>query len=153
MSSDEIAKLHQLFKEGALTEQEYEAQKQALLGGKGKAKKKWSWWVKLPIVLIAIGVGMNGLMGIAGGDAKEVPKCDHADARDLMQNAIEKNPAANTSTLRLLDLTEAREVSYSAEKKERICTGVAFLNSGKAAVRYRMWLSANNRLLIEVNEL
>lgn len=153
MSSDEIAKLHQLFKEGALTEQEYEAQKQALLGGKAKAKRKWPWWVKLPIALIALGIGINGLMGIGGDDAKQVPKCDHGDARDLMKNAIEKNATANTSTLRLLDLTDTREVSYSAEKKERVCTGVAFLNSGRATVRYRMWLSANNRLLIEVNEL
>lgn len=153
MSSDEIAKLHQLFKEGALTEQEYEAQKQALLGSQPKAKKRWPWWVKLPIALIAIGVGINGLMGITESDPKEVPKCSETGARDLMKSAIENNAASNANTLKLLDLIDTREVSYSAETKERVCQGVAFLNSGKARVRYRMWISANKRLLIEVNEL
>jgi hypothetical protein len=152
MSSDEIAKLHQLFKDGALTEQEYEAQKRTVLGGANTAKKKWPMWARLSIAAIGIVVGVSGLMGIKNGSSKDVPKCEHPDARALMQNAIEKNATANAATLRLLDLTDTKELSYSDEKKERRCNGVAFLNSGRIGVNYRMWLTSNGSLLIEVNE-
>jgi hypothetical protein len=109
-------------------------------------------WVRVPLVLVGLTVGGTIFLNTLRDSPAGVPKCDAADARELMKNAIEQNASANTSTLRLLDLTDTSELSYSAEKKERLCQGMAFLNSGKTAVQYRMWLTANNRMLIEVNE-
>lgn len=153
MTSDEIAKLHQLHKDGALTEAEFQAQKQALLGGKTKTKKRWPWWVRVPLALVGLTVGGIYLLDALSGNPKGVPQCGEAIARELMKNAIEQNASANTATLRLLDLTDVKELSFSADKKERVCTGTAFLNSGKARVNYRIWITSNNRLLIDVREL
>ena len=139
--AEELVKLAELRDKGVLTAKEFEKQKQAVLAGK-PARRRRRWWL-FPLFLIGLIGVIIGLVnaGKHGSNVSSevIPTCDSSDAQELVKGAIEKNPSANLTTLRLLSLDQTKELSYDQEKPERVCTGRATLNSGEEQIQYRMY--------------
>ena len=145
--TDELAKLDELRKKGALTPAEFETQKKALL--RRTQKRKIPWIVRIPLALAGLVIAYLSLSDLS--DANSVPPCDSAGARAALKNAFERNATANAITLQLLDLQNTREVSFNEAGKERRCTATALLNAGRRDISYRLWRTQNKTLLVEVN--
>jgi len=132
-------------------------------GRKGEAKRV-SVWFKLFFVAAVFFVWASilarpqgdadygsGDTNAIGSIADLLPRCDSADARALINDAITNNVANNIATLRLLDVTEVQEIS--ATDGERRCNATLFLNSGSERVGYRMFPSSDrSMMLIEIVE-
>ena len=104
-------------------------------------------WFKIAFaifVLIAWGMNLGRLGG--GTSSASVPACNSSSAKGVVKNAIERNAAG--ANLRLLELKDTKEISFDASKPERLCGGVAVLNSGDEAIRYRLWLTADKRMIL-----
>jgi len=74
--AEELAKLEELRKQGALTQTEFDQQKKTLL--KGGKKKRMPWLVRIPIALIGALVLYVSISNIA--DSNTVPACDSSSA-------------------------------------------------------------------------
>ena len=104
-------------------------------------------WFKIAFAIFAVIAWVTNLNGIGGGTGSaSVPTCSSSSAKGVVKNAIERNAAG--ANLRLLELKDTKEISFDAAKPERLCGGVAVLNSGDEAIRYRLWLTADKKMVL-----
>ncbi|MGE0271514.1 MAG: SHOCT domain-containing protein [Alphaproteobacteria bacterium] len=104
-------------------------------------------WFKLAFVIIAIiAWGMNLDKIVGGSTTASVPACDSGRAKGVVKDAVERNAAG--ASLRLLELKDTKELFFDSVKPERLCAGIAVLNSGDEAIRYRLWLTADKKMIL-----
>lgn len=104
-------------------------------------------WFKIIFAVLVVVVWAANLNGIVSGTrTASVPACDSRSAKNVVKDAIERN--ADGASLRLLDLRDVKELFYDSDKPERLCEGIAVLNSGNQAIRYRLWLSADRKAIL-----
>lgn len=155
MSSDEIAKLHQLFKDGALTQEEYDRQKQTILGKRQAKPWRKTWWGRSLVALAVIGgvaIGLDGILGLSGTGAK-LPNCNSSEARETLVGAFNQSQFAKQHNLSVIELAQISELS--ASDNLRTCQAqVTMNNTEKEWVTYKLEPRERGRfmLLFEVVE-
>lgn len=87
-------------------------------------------------IVCLIGVGYCATLARS---ATTIPGCDSRVAESVVRDAIENGVASRLVNLRLLALQAPSEVSYNEAKLERRCKAKALLNSGTAAIKYRLY--------------
>lgn len=99
--------------------------------------------------LVIIGVGYWALFL----KSSTLPTCDSASAESVVRDAIENSVESRLVNHRLLRLRNQSQLSYNERKLTRVCKGVAILNSGEVAIRYRLYkVSASDaNFFVEVN--
>ncbi len=90
----------------------------------------------LLVFVCLIGVGYCATLA---RPATTIPVCDSRVAESVVRDAIENGVASRLVNLRLLALQAPSEVSYNEAKLERRCKAKALLNSGTAAIKYRLY--------------
>jgi hypothetical protein len=104
-------------------------------------------WFKIAFAIFVLIAWAMNLGGIGGGSSvASVPACDSSRAKTVVKDAIERNGAG--ANLRLLELKDTKELFFDSAKPERLCGGVAVLNSGDEAIRYRLWLTADKKMIL-----
>ncbi len=156
---EQLSKLAELHKNGVLSDKEFNNQKSKLL------KKKKNWWLRIPIAIIGLCVGIYSLGNIhpssgttsnsTPAQLTDLPSCDSSDAQDMLAGAFKNNASANVATITLLSLTDQKQMTATNSPPERDCTATAFLNSGKQNILYKLYFANPNdtsTMLVEVSE-
>lgn len=163
---EQLERLARLRGEGALNDEEFEAQKATLLASASALKaEKPNIPPAIAAVIFIIALGVGGLVVkalwpkdelpaaeslIPVASTPTIPVCDSADVRSAVTNAIEQNASSNIATLRLLDMTNVSEIA--ANEAERLCAATLVLNSGEVQTRVRVSLSTQGETLVMVGQ-
>ncbi|WP_246687904.1 MULTISPECIES: hypothetical protein [unclassified Methylobacterium] len=137
---DPFERLAELHRRGALHDADYEDQKRRLREPR-RPKTRWTgWWWKAPALLLVVWfIWPRGSTGF--------PTCDARSTRDLVRRAIEGADDNRQVNRKLLALDEIRELSFDADKRDRLCTGTAVLNSGERAIVWRLYARGGSILV------
>jgi len=137
--ADEIQKLHELRRQGALTDAEFEKRKSALLsaGPTQPARKKRRWLLRSILGLGGLALMISGLTSLGGGG--KIPACDSSFAQDLVKDAVAASPVGKANGLSVVALSDIAEVGWDEPGQVRQCTATTRLNSAETApVAYQL---------------
>ncbi len=101
-------------------------------------------------VPIALAMSLGFTLSACDQKLTEIPKCDDADARESVRKVIEENPNQQAK-LKMLDLTNIKEVAYDEAKPERQCSATVTLNTGEENILYRFWFASDKTVLVQVD--
>lgn len=148
--TEQLERLAALRERGALTEDEFQNQKQAVLAGSGKAKRKKRWWPRLLL-------GIAGLVGLAvaiidAATPDTAPECNSSAAESYVKDAVANAPSSRVLNLQLLSLASQEQISFDEASGERRCRATAAFNTGIQKITYRFFKQAKDAsYLVEVN--
>lgn len=153
---DELERLFKLKESGALSEEQYKKQVDAVLAGKKQEKPKkswrWRWWNwALAIVLVVVWVGY-----VTESDrvtvAKTVPECASPDSKASVKYTFDEAPYAKEAHVTAVTITKAVQISYDAEKRVRECAALLTMSNGaEEGITFRMFFDAEGNRLIQLD--
>lgn len=103
----------------------------------------------LRAVPVALVMSLGFTLSACDQTLTEIPKCDDANAKESVRKVIEENPNQQAK-LKMLDLTNIKEVSYDEAKPERKCSATVTLNTGDENILFRFWFSSDKTVLVQV---
>ena len=147
--ADEIAKLAALRDQGALSAEQFEAEKRRVLGQSGQAPKV-IWYkrrsYRIVTVILAIVILAYHLFGKSDG----LPKCGSSVAVTTLKKAIDQSQFARNLNLSAIDIEGVKETSFDEAVKRRTCeASVTFNNTEKAPIDYRLDGRPSGQFMIE----
>jgi len=102
-------------------------------------------------VVIAFLIVLIGIIGVyltSGTSDPSLPTCDSHTAQSEVARAMEGAPMGKVLGLRLIKITNVKEVS--ASDKERRCRGTAQLsNARNYPITYKFYVDAENDVMVE----
>lgn len=111
--------------------------------GIGGIRRFINWVAGIFFVLIFIGVLVN-----LGAGVTSLPACDSSTAQTAVASAMENAPMGQVLGLKLIKITEAKELSASENKRR--CRGVAYLsNAQEYQISYKFYVDAQDNIMVE----
>jgi hypothetical protein len=117
-----------------------------------KKSSKWHLLWKIPLGLAGAFVGITMLGVFSSGDSTALPKCDSAQAEQMVQDAIREGPLSKILNVQILALKEQKVVSSSDDKL--VCHAKGLTNAGSTAFIYTFsWINKDKgTFFVEVKE-
>lgn len=114
--------------------------------GMGGFRRFINWVFGISFLLIFLGIFFNS--GKGGNGAASLPACDSSTAQSEVTSAMEGAPMGKVLGLRLIKITDAKELS--ANDKERRCHGTAQLSNAKTyPISYKFYVDAQGDAMVE----
>ena len=114
--------------------------------GMGSFRRFLNWVAGIFFLIVFIGVF---LITSKGGGAS-LPSCDSSTAQSEVASAMESAPIGRVLGLKLIKITDTKELS--ASDKKRRCRGTALLsNANKYPISYKFYVDAQNDVMVEVH--
>jgi hypothetical protein len=111
--------------------------------GMGGFRRFINWVAGIFFLLVLISVFLT-----RGQVGATLPSCDSSTAQSEVASAMESAPMGRVLGLKLIKITEAKELS--ANDKERRCRGTAHLsNANKYRISYKFYVDAQNDVMVE----
>lgn len=113
-----------------------------------KNKKGKGWWWRIPMFLIGL-VFLISLLENEFGSLQELPTCEQTHD---VKRVFADGPLAKISNLKLLKVTDTKELSFDEEKGIRKCEGLAYTNGGETKILYQFKKMDDGEYFVEVKE-
>ncbi|MCA8037101.1 hypothetical protein LGM46_29475 [Burkholderia arboris] len=173
---DELERLFKLKESGALSEEQYTKQVEALLSNKKSEKPKkswrWRWWNwAIAAVLLVTWIGYKAQSRPESTPAsqpeshstsqpeprhaatKSLPDCASANSKASVMKVFNASPYAQTEHVTAITVTGAAQTSYDDKAPSRSCSALLTTSSfEEVKITYKMFFDSEGNSLIKVEE-